>query len=178
LNSYHLSLGSNQENRLHYLMHALNVIRKSGCQLTNLSDVYETDSWGYESADNFLNVVVQIRTNLQPDELLGFIQGIENDLLRKRGNVGYEDRPLDIDILFFNNNIIVSDDLCIPHPLIHMRKFCVQPVCDIDPELIHPVLNLSMSEIIEKSHTHEHITCFMKGQNLKVLTLQQDDNPI
>lgn len=87
---------------------------------------------------------------MSPDDLLKVISTYEESSLRERKVNNYSDRSVDADILFFNSEIIVSRNICIPHPLFHLRPFCIRPMNDIDPEFIHPVLNLCAQEICEK----------------------------
>ena len=114
------------------------------------SPLYETDPWGFDSDDRFLNLVISIDTAFNPDELLTALQKIEKLLGRERTSLAYESRPIDLDILFYNEEIINGPKLTIPHPLIQKRMFVLKPLLDISPDLIHPEFNESIKELEKK----------------------------
>ena len=116
-----------------------------------LSDFYETVSWGYQSAHSFLNVAVQMETSLSPHELLSVTQQIERELGRiaKSKDQKYTDRIIDIDILLYDDLILQTPDLVLPHPLMHKRLFVMQPLAGIAPDIMHPVLNRSIKELYQ-----------------------------
>lgn len=112
------------------------------------SSVYETSPWGFESKDNFWNQVLSIETTLSPEELLLKIAEIETSFGRNRENEGYSSREMDIDILYFDDEIINTEKLTIPHPLLHKRLFVLVPLAEIAPDFVHPVLKLSSLEMM------------------------------
>lgn len=112
------------------------------------SSVYETSPWGFESKDNFWNQVLRIETTLSPEELLLKIAEIETSFGRNRENEGYSSREMDIDILYFDDEIINTEKLTIPHPLLHKRLFVLVPLAEIAPDFVHPVLKLSSLEML------------------------------
>jgi len=108
------------------------------------SSLYSSKAWGFESEDIFYNQVLIVETEYSAHDTLLRCQAIENKCGRIRHEqTGYESRTIDIDILYFNNDIIETDDLTIPHPLLHKRKFALVPLCEVLPEYIHPILLIS-----------------------------------
>lgn len=110
------------------------------------SSLYETKAWGNQQQPDFLNKAVVINTNLNAFEVLAIIQNIEIKLGRKRAE-HWSARTMDIDVLFYDNEIIDTPNLIIPHPLINMRKFVLTPLVEIIPDFIHPGLKKSVKEL-------------------------------
>jgi 2-amino-4-hydroxy-6-hydroxymethyldihydropteridine diphosphokinase len=111
------------------------------------SKIYETPPWGYTEQDNFLNQVVMATTYLEPDPLLKHIKRLEVALGRK-ATFRHGPRLIDIDILFYDDLILDTPPLIIPHPHLHERGFVLLPMMDIAPDLIHPVLKKKIRELI------------------------------
>ncbi len=149
MSTVYLSLGSNLGNREEIIKSSINLINEQIGEVTKVSDIYETEPWGFTSANKFINVAIEITTQLSPNEVSDIVHQIEFDLGRRRNpNAnGYEDRVIDIDILLFDN--IISDDkhLTLPHPKMHLREFVILPLCEIAPNLIHPVLGITIKDI-------------------------------
>lgn len=145
-----LGLGTNLGDKKTNLSMAMEEIRKRVGEITSLSAYYITEPWGFDSQNSFLNAVCKVCTSLSPSEVLSVTQSIERDLgrMKKSINGQYSDRPIDIDILLYDNLVIDTPDLSIPHPLMHKRLFVMEPLTEIDPKLIHPVLHLSMEDIL------------------------------
>jgi 2-amino-4-hydroxy-6-hydroxymethyldihydropteridine diphosphokinase len=116
-------------------------------EITAASSIYQTAPWGYQDQDYFLNQVLQINTTLNPEELLIQTSKIENELGRIRQEVNGP-RKIDIDILFFNDLQVITNTLIIPHPRLHLRKFTLIPLNEIIPNYIHPVYQISISELL------------------------------
>ena len=116
--------------------------------ILSASSIYETEPWGFVS-DLFWNQALKVITSLEPEELLDALLQIENDMGRKRISEQYEARPIDIDIMFYDDCIINTDRLTIPHPLIAQRNFVLIPLCEIIPEKIHPVTGITIQEILQ-----------------------------
>jgi 2-amino-4-hydroxy-6-hydroxymethyldihydropteridine diphosphokinase len=116
--------------------------------ITNQSSIYETEPWGFESDDIFWNQVIEIETSLSPEEILLQTQQIEHDLGRIRKANQYDSRIIDIDILFYGDQVIQLENLIVPHPRIQERKFALVPLCEIAPELIHPVFLKSIRQLL------------------------------
>ena len=147
--STYLGLGSNLGDKRRNINGALGLISERVGEIRTLSGFYETQSWGYESAESYLNIVVEVETGLSPTALLAVTQAIESDSGRqlKTINGQYHDRTIDIDILLYDDLIINTPDLTIPHPLMHQRDFVLQPLTEIAPHLIHPILGKSIAEL-------------------------------
>lgn len=142
------SLGSNQGNRLGRLVSATKLIGYQVGRLIDFSEVVETEPWGFDAETNFYNLVLVVETRLSPEQVLKTILEIEETLGRVRSGANYRSRTIDIDILFYDDKRIEVDNLIIPHPLLHKRKFVMQPLCTVAPGLVHPVLGASISVLL------------------------------
>lgn len=132
----YLSLGSNLGDKIEYLLMAIEKINYiKGCKVTKKSKFYETLPWGYENQDTFINICLEIETNLSPQNLLENLQNIENELHRVR-NIRWGPRTIDIDILLFDDIIVEDENLIIPHPRIKERAFVIIPLFEIFPQAI------------------------------------------
>ena len=135
----YLSLGSNQGDKLKTLQKAIHDIAENIGAIQKISSVYKTSSWGYEGED-FYNICISVSTYLQPEKLLKKLLGIENKYGRERKKTnGYSDRKIDIDILLFDNEIIFSKEVTIPHPRMLERKFVLVPLVEIAKNTLHPI---------------------------------------
>ncbi len=115
------------------------------------SPVYESEPWGFESENWFLNQVVKMETQFGPDELMKRLLAIELELGRDRvtPHEGYVSRPMDLDILYFGNGIVETEYVTAPHPRLHLRRFTLMPLCDLDPEMVHPRLKKTNAELLQ-----------------------------
>lgn len=147
----YLGLGTNLGDKEANLNIAMAEIRKRVGEILSLSAYYITEPWGFDSKNAFLNAVCKISTSLSPLDVLLTTQSIEKDLgrMKKSVNGQYSDRPIDIDILLYDDIVLDSPNLTIPHPLMHKRTFVMEPLSEIAPELVHPVLHKSMKEILK-----------------------------
>jgi 2-amino-4-hydroxy-6-hydroxymethyldihydropteridine diphosphokinase len=145
-----LGLGTNLGDRESNLNKALELIGKSVGRIDSCSGIYETESWGFQSENNFLNMVIKIQTSLKPTDLIKEIQLIEGQLGRIKESRQYASRTIDIDILLYSNLVIDKSYLTIPHPLIQDRKFVLVPLCDLAPEMIHPVLSKTFVVLLKE----------------------------
>lgn len=150
MNEVFLCLGGNLGNRLENIEKAIFLIQKKAGKLVQTSSVYETAAWGSNSQNKYLNLCVQIETALNAPDLLTVLLAIEQKLGRNRGNYRNSDRTIDIDILLFNQDIIHSKTLTVPHPRMAMRKFVLIPLSEISEELKHPVLKQKISTLLKK----------------------------
>ena len=147
LNQVYLSLGSNVGNRSEQLSKAIDFLKEKG-EVKRISSVYETEAWGNTNQPSFLNLVLQMMTNFEAINFMKELLLIEEKMGRIRQNK-WESRNIDIDILYFNNEIIDENELKIPHPYIHERKFVLEPLAEIAPDFVHPLLKLSSIEMLK-----------------------------
>jgi len=146
----YISLGSNMGDKFLHLQKAVDAIFEEIGAIEKISPVYETASWGFE-ADSFLNAVVLVQTNFEVETVLAKVLAIEKKLGRNRKQTTeYESRIIDIDILCFDDSVFKSDNLQVPHPKLQQRRFVLQPLNDIAPEVIHPVLKKSTVQLLKE----------------------------
>jgi 2-amino-4-hydroxy-6-hydroxymethyldihydropteridine diphosphokinase len=143
-----LGLGSNIGDRQKNLKTAIDEIGKKIGKVISLSSIYETEPWGFDTDNQFLNMVLIAETTLSPSGVLGRILMIEAEMGRIRTEKQYSSRIIDIDILFFDDLILDELSLKIPHPLLHERRFVLEPLSEITPEYIHPVFRESISTLL------------------------------
>jgi 2-amino-4-hydroxy-6-hydroxymethyldihydropteridine diphosphokinase len=143
----YLLIGGNMGDRMEYLQLATNAIHQQAGRIISRSAIYETEAWGLTNQDKFLNQALCIETLLSPKELLQILLQIEQDLGRKR-ETRYGPRIIDIDILFYGQEIISEPHLKIPHPEIQNRRFALQCLDDIAPEFRHPVLHKTIAQLL------------------------------
>ena len=140
----YIGIGSNLGNSLKNCQHAIEILsRAKGIELTTISSFYKTEPVGIENQDYFINAVIEIKTELSPRTLLQTLQNIENDIGRVRDVKGGP-RIIDLDLLFYGQNVISERDLIIPHPEIHRRRFVLEPLCEIASYFIHPSFGVSI----------------------------------
>ncbi|WP_179319049.1 2-amino-4-hydroxy-6-hydroxymethyldihydropteridine diphosphokinase [Winogradskyella helgolandensis] len=144
----HIALGSNKGNKLQYLQSAIDTIFERIGSIKKISKVYKTPAFGFEG-DDFYNACIAVQTELKPKRILKLLQDIEIELGRKsKTSQGYESREIDLDILFFEDEIVEEKNLIIPHPEIHNRKFVLQPLVDIAKSVEHPILMKSIETLL------------------------------
>ena len=146
-NAYLLA-GTNLGDRLSNLLSARKKITGSIGEIISMSHIYETEPWGFESDNSFYNQAFCIRTDLPVSTILELIHKIEKEAGRTRTSGRYTDRTLDIDILMFGDKIVKARNLIIPHPFLHLRRFALAPMAEISPDVIHPVFNKSISQLL------------------------------
>ena len=149
----YIALGSNEGAREDNLRKAFEIL-KGKMTVINASSVYETKPMYVEDQGWFLNCVAKVDTSLRPRDLLDFLKEIERELGRK---VVLRNGPriIDLDILFYGNQIIINNDLEIPHPKIAERLFVLVPLAEVEPTLVHPVLNKTVTELLSKLNYDE-----------------------
>lgn len=161
-NSVVILLGGNEGERVQLLMWAIVEIGKRIGTVSRLSAIYETAPWGFEAEQNFLNIAVVADTDLTAHEVLAEALKIEKDLGRIRNEEPltakenksavrkYSSRPIDIDLIFFNDDTVDTDDLTIPHPRMQQRRFVLAPLEEIMPEYRHPKLRKTVRQLLEE----------------------------
>lgn len=154
----YLSLGSNLGDRVGYVQQATCLLKSCAeINIVTTSSLYETEPWQMVSEKWFVNAVVQISTTLSPEKLLQECQKIENMLGRKRveGEKNYVARTLDIDIIFYDNLVLNTPELTIPHKLFHKRAFMIIPMLEIADDFVHPIFNKTVEELYEEIENPE-----------------------
>ena len=148
----YLSLGTNLGDKTQNIICAIESLsRIFGCPVATAPTI-ETEAWGFQSTNRFLNTVVAYKTTLTPQEVLSATQQIERNLGRTKKSINgvYSDRLIDIDILLYGETIIETEELTIPHPLMHKRQFVLQPLSSIAPDLLHPILKKCIKELLKE----------------------------
>ncbi|MFC1855873.1 2-amino-4-hydroxy-6-hydroxymethyldihydropteridine diphosphokinase [Thermodesulfobacteriota bacterium] len=152
-----MALGSNLGDKEENINKAIEHIRDlSSTTLIKTSPLYKTSPVGNVDQDWFINAVIKVRTQLSPISLLETLLTIENKLGRKREEK-WGPRSIDLDILFYDDLIINEKDLLIPHEYLHERRFVLAPLSDIEPELLHPVLKMRISKLLDKLDSDEQL---------------------
>ena len=145
----YICLGSNLGDRKQHIRNAVNLLNIKAGKLVQQSGLYETPSWGTNSGNRYLNQAILIETTLAPQKLMALILQLETELGRTRSAERYEDRIIDIDIIFYDDQVIESMALRVPHPLLQLRKFVLVPLCEIAPDYLHPQLQTTVAELLE-----------------------------
>jgi len=144
-----LLLGGNVGNTKNFLSQAIRILSIQLGTPTKQSHLYESEPWGFDADQNFINQVVEFQSEIEPLSLLDFTQKTELELGRqKKAGIHYESRPIDIDILFIDDVCYESAKLTIPHLLMHERMFTLLPLSDYWEEFIHPKLNKSIQQLL------------------------------
>ena len=147
----YLGLGTNVGNKRGNLVTAAALLAERVGDVLALSGFYETEPWGFESENFFLNAAVKLKTSFPPLELLQITQQIEKELGRaEKSNGVYHDRIIDIDILLYDDEVLQIPGLTLPHPLMHERKFVMDPLSEIAPFVVHPVLKERIIDLKER----------------------------
>jgi len=146
---YYLGLGSNLGQREKNLIQALKRLRESGISIDKISSIYETQPFGNTKQPWYMNIVVKVQTDLSPQQVLKRIKKIEKDMGRNLHGMN-NPRPIDIDMLLFEDQVIKSESIEIPHKELVNRNFVLVPLKEIAPNLIHPVLKENIDKISKK----------------------------
>lgn len=157
----YLVLGSNLGDKKKQMDKAQGLIREMIGPVIRHSSIYETEPWGFSSKDSFLNRVLKISTFFSPEEILMKIDEIEKTFGRKRYKGGYSSRTMDVDILFYDDIILLNDILKIPHPGIQDRKFVLVPLNEIAPRLIHPLSGKAIKQLLAECKDTKEVRKFL-----------------
>jgi len=157
-----LTIGSNLGNREVLIQKAIFEIGKKVGEIRQVSSIYETPAWGFNGED-FLNACIEIQTKLDPEPLLELLLCIENEFGRNRDQgKGYHNRTLDLDIIYYQKDIINTDSLTVPHPKLQERKFILKPLADISPQYYHPILKKDTRNLLQECKDKSIITKHQK----------------
>lgn len=154
MNTAYIAIGSNIGDRQKAMQDALKLIEKEGIKVKKVSNFYETPPYGYTDQPPFLNGAIEVQTTLSARELLKTLLSIEKDLGRVR-KFKWGPRIIDLDIIFFNNEIYNEPDLIIPHPDMQNRSFVLTPLNDICPTYLHPNLNKTVHDLMGSDPTEQ-----------------------
>jgi 2-amino-4-hydroxy-6-hydroxymethyldihydropteridine diphosphokinase len=154
-------LGGNIGDREIALKLALLKINEKVGHVTAQSNIYETEAWGVENQQAYLNQCIEVKTNYTALDLIDILLSIEKDLGRERGiSETYQPRTIDIDILFYNNDIINQSKLLVPHPRLHLRKFVLIPLQEIGSKYLHPLLNKTIFNLLSECEDTSDVKLF------------------
>lgn len=149
MHTAYILLGGNQGRVATAFSRALDMLEKRAGKLIRVSPLYESEPWGMGPAPAFFNQAACLQTTLSPPALMEVILEVEAGLGRRRSHSGTpESRVIDIDLLFYDGDIMDGPGLYLPHPRLHLRRFALQPLADIAPGLMHPVLNKNVSQLL------------------------------
>jgi 2-amino-4-hydroxy-6-hydroxymethyldihydropteridine diphosphokinase len=151
----YLGLGSNLGDKESNCRKAIALLAKNG-RVVRLSSLYCTEPMGYREQDDFINAVVELETGLSPDALLQQCRSIEEELGRVR-TVRWGPRTIDVDILLYGTEMIETPELTIPHPLLHIRRFVLVPLCEIAPQAFHPKLQKTAADLLLDLQDHQSV---------------------
>ncbi len=165
IESIYLLLGTNLGDRKANLTTALQYITLQIGAIEKASSVYESEAWGENEQPLFLNQVVSIQTSLPPEELLHHIQAIEQQMGRVRIRK-WGERVIDIDILYYFNQVVATKQLQIPHPGIPDRRFTLAPLCEMDAEAVHPVLHKTQLELLNECNDNLNVWLWRENPKL------------
>jgi len=155
MHDVYLSLGSNIDDREKNIINAIKLLGKI-LTIKKVSSIYETEPVGFKEQKYFYNLVLKVFTDLTPFELLQSVEQIENKLGKKIKR-RWGPRSIDIDILYYGNEIIESEELTVPHPLINERRFVLVPMSEIAEEFVCPKTNLKVSDILKNCKNEESV---------------------
>ena len=143
-----LSAGGNLNNTPEKFERLFVLLRERVGEVVSQSSYYQSEAWGFESEHLFVNIAVGLQTELSPFELLEATQSIEKELGRtQKTTTAYQDRTMDIDIIFYDDAVIKTENLEIPHPKMHERDFVLTPLNEICPEFVHPIFLKKVSQL-------------------------------
>jgi len=156
VNTAYIGVGSNIGNKILNGKNGIDALTKNDkAVVKNWSRFYKTEPVDYKDQDWFINFVVKIETIFDPEQLLDELKSIERNAGRLNDPIRFGPRILDLDIILYNDLVKNSADLIIPHPRMHKRRFVLKPICDIDPKIVHPVLQKNMEYLLNRLDKNE-----------------------
>lgn len=159
MNKVFLSLGANLGNKAKNLSSAIELILNEIGTVEKVSGVYNSEPWGFEAEHCFYNMIVEVHTELNPQDLLRSCQNVEKTIgrIKTHDTFGYTSRVIDIDIVFYEDQIINEEHLIIPHYLMHERFFVLKPMNELAPNFVHPKLKKSIAELLKECDDHSEV---------------------
>ena len=144
--------GSNMGDKNKIYAQACLLINNRCGRIVAQSSAYESEPWGFEAKEWFLNRLIVVETELEPKAMMRQLLDIEAELGRVRHPEagGYTSRTADLDILYYGSRIVLTDSLTIPHPRLHQRRFALLPLCEVVPEFVHPAFNMTQTELLKR----------------------------
>ena len=144
--------GSNMGDKNKIYAQACLLINNRCGRIVAQSSAYESEPWGFEAKEWFLNRLIVVETELEPEAMMRQLLDIEAELGRVRHPEagGYTSRTADLDILYYGSRIVLTDSLTIPHPRLHQRRFVLLPLCEVVPEFVHPAFNMTQTELLKR----------------------------
>jgi 2-amino-4-hydroxy-6-hydroxymethyldihydropteridine diphosphokinase len=154
----YIALGSNLGDRELNLLRAVSEVgRLPGSKVTALSSFYETSPVGTVKQDSFYNAVLRLSTGLAPRSLLNHLLRIEDETFKRIRTIHQGPRRMDLDLLLYGDRVISEEDLVVPHPRLAERRFVLQPLCEIAPDLLHPLTGKSIRELLASLKSDETV---------------------
>jgi 2-amino-4-hydroxy-6-hydroxymethyldihydropteridine diphosphokinase len=144
----YIGIGSNLGDREKNCSRSVDLLEKNGIVIRQESSLYETIPWGLRDQPLFLNMVIKVETELKPQELLELLKNVEIEVGREKSS-RWGPRIIDLDILLYDDIALNEETLTVPHPYLHKRDFVLIPLCEIAPDVRHPVLQLTMRELLQ-----------------------------
>ena len=148
----YILLGSNMGDKLTLLNNAIEIIGSRCGKVIKKSSLYESEPWGFDAEQNFINQAICVETELSAHKLLRELLSIEIELGRdrRRHYETYVSRPIDLDVIYYGEMINDDRELILPHPRLHLRRFVLEPLCEISSDFIHPVFNVTNKELLDR----------------------------
>lgn len=150
---FHINIGSNIGDKEQNIKSAISAIEAALGSKAYTSSFIETEAWGFESCNTFLNAAITVESGISPHEMLALLQGIEQSLgatSHRNEDGSYKDRNIDIDIIAADQLTVNTEDLTIPHPRMHLREFVLKPMCELSPYWTHPILHKTAQELLNE----------------------------
>ena len=152
MESCYVLFGSNMGDKDQIFAEVCQLINNRCGRVVKISSAYESEPWGFEAKEWFMNRLLIVETELEPEAMMRKLLDIEAELGRVRHPEaeGYSSRTVDLDILYYGSRIVLTDSLTIPHPRLHRRRFALLPLCELVPQFVHPALNLTQDELLRR----------------------------
>lgn len=166
----YILFGSNMGNKEALFEQACDLINNRCGRVVQISSAYESEPWGFKAEEWFLNRLIVVETHLQPDELMRQLLAIESALgrVRHQDAQGYASRPIDLDILYYGEQIVSTNWVIVPHPRLHLRRFALLPLCELIPDFMHPVVGMTQADLLERCND-PLVVRKMDNKELKIL---------